>query len=615
MRRLLGVTAGVTLILVLLDVARTPDRSLPSIGAWTFLARVAARGAVLYGGALLLFLLLAIAIRAIARSLGLASADPGPGAAFHAGAGWSALVLASGLSILGLRAAGLRWPSAPWLFDLEIVSVVTWLGGWGVARLVRDAGGDSKGHLGVALLAIGAMIPPIALGLPVYLRAGVPEIGAIAEAKPGSPDILLIVVDSLRADALSCYGASGPPTPALDRLASEGALFSNASAAAPGATASTTSILTSRLPSENGVAGTLGVLRPGIPTLAGALRARGYETAGIVSSPLLSRTNGLDRGFARWDEDPDPRFAAAHPKVISAEILRSFGWKPRDEAPDARTIVDRALRFLEAPRNAPRFLYLGLMGPNGFKRATLSGILRGEIAMSAEDLRDARGRYGAEVATLDNEVGRLLKGLEGEASTGGFLVVFTADHGEEFMDHGSLGHGHALYEEMLHVPLLIVRKGSVPAGARIETPISQLNVAPTILDLAHLPPESSFSGLSLQPLLNREAHPVRQEPVTSELNVLGYHTTHRWMRSARRGDWKVILTAGDVLGLDGWAREAYNLATDPLERTNLAKIPAEAKELQAWIEERLRRDPPESIPLGVTNPERERRLKALGITE
>jgi arylsulfatase A-like enzyme len=452
--------------------------------------------------------------------------------------------------------------------------------------------------------------------LPLYLKASVSSIGAIVEAKPGSPDILLIVVDSLRADALSCYGGSGAETPALDRIASQGALFKDVTAAAPGTTASTASILTSRLPSEHGVTGTLGILREGIPTLAEALRARGYETAGIVSSPLVSRTNGLDRGFATWDEDPDPRFAAIHPEVISAEILRSFGWKLRDEAPGARVMIDRALRFLAAPRSAPRFLYLGLIDPRGFKPGTLGGILRGEIAMSADDLREARKLYGEKVAVLDGEVGRLLKSLEGGAASGDLLVVVTSDHGEEFMDHGSLGHGHALYEETLRVPLLISRPGSVPQGSVIHEAVSLLDVAPTILDLAQLPREESFSGLSLHPLLSRGTdQEPRKDPIAAELDVIGYHTSHRWMRAARRGDRKVILTAKDVLGLGGWDREAYDLATDPLERTRLAVLPAEAKELLTWLEERIRNEPPESDPIGRADSERERRLRALGYAE
>jgi arylsulfatase len=451
------------------------------------------------------------------------------------------------------------------------------------------------------------------------------------------------VIDSLRADALSSYGETRWSTPRIDAVAASGVRFADVTSASPSSTPSTVSILSSRLPEDHGVCGTHGRIREGIPTLATAFRSHGYQTVAIAAGPLLSRLNGIDEGFDRWDEDTDPSFVSSHPRVLTASFMGMFGRKRREESPPADEMVERASQHLAGGSPAPRFVFLQLMDPHDpyappgtgaqpsapgtpskirFRPGTLASILRGEIAVSDDDVETARILYGREVESVDAAVGRLLDELRARIESGSLIVALTSNHGEEFMEHGSLGHGHSLHEEVIRVPLIVSRAGAAIRGTEIAEPVSLLDLAPTLLDLAGVPAEPAFAGRSLRPLVEgRAGDETRRSPIVSQMDAVGWHTTTRWARSAREGRYKVVFSATNVLGTGEWSRRIYDLGSDPAESAPAnesgaaADLPAGARALAAWLDGHVRDRSPLAVPRDQGDPQRIRRLRSLGYVD
>jgi arylsulfatase A-like enzyme len=298
----------------------------------------------------------------------------------------------------------------------------------------------------------------------------------------------------------------------------------------------------------------------------------------------------------------------------------------------ASDMVDRALHALSEETGRPRFLYLHFMDPHDpytpppdlaraadpgytgkltFTGGTLYSILRGEQPVSDADLRHARALYDAEVAGMDREIARLLERLKPRLLEGRAIVAFTADHGEEFMDHGALGHEHTLYQELIHVPLILSFHGILEAGRVVEVPVRLMDLAPTLLDLAGLPVEPSFHGRSLLPAL-RGAAPQASEPIFSEEDFTGYRTTSPRMRSARMGGVKIILYQRGIFDLGPWRSEAFDLSADGGERSPLREGDAASREAEAALRVWMSRQPGARTRGTEIDPETERRLRALG---
>ncbi|MBI3448585.1 MAG: sulfatase-like hydrolase/transferase [Acidobacteria bacterium] len=440
--------AWTTVVLALLDVARMPIETIPSVGPLAYLATEALKSLALYG-------LTLAALHLIGRSWPEL---------------WGTLVLAAiGIAFVK-RATGI----APWILDAEIVAILAVLGGWALTKPIARP------------IAIAVLVVAIILCVPVVRAATTLAEPLDATRTPGAPDVVLIVVDSLREDAR---------IPSLDALGAIGVRFTAATSASPSSAPSTASILTSRLPGDHGVIGASDVLREGVTTLAEAFRARGYATRAVVRGPVISRSQRLDRGFETWTEEPEPK--------------------------------------IEARASRPSFTYLALGDlDQSFPRGMLEGILRGEITLTPERLTTARARYAENAAHADREIGRLVEELGARIAGGELLFAVTSTHGEEFMEHGSLGHGQTLYHELIDVPLVIAGKGIVP-GSVIADPVSLLDVAPTLLDLATHSKEESFRGRSLAAWLTdpRASHGVMT--VESEVDAPpGPRASRRGSRSA-----------------------------------------------------------------------------------
>ena len=384
------------------------------------------------------------------------------------------------------------------------------------------------------------------------------------------PNLLLVSLDTTRADALSCYGGPEGATPALDRLAAEGVRFDLALSTAALTPVAHASLLTGLEPQHHGarvlIAESGVALAPDIPTLAELLSARGWSTAAFQSGFPVSSFYGLERGFDVFDECP------AELAIVPGQP--GIGWQTgRGQRRSDRT-VDLALEWL-ADEQEPFFLWVHTWDPHDAQ-------LVPPRARWTEDLpRDAAGRprksdalYHAEISFVDSQLGRLFDALRESGRWEDTLVVVVGDHGEGLADgqrrHGWRGH-RTLYQEQLRVPFIV--KGTAqgrPDGARgvvVDSMVSLTDVLPTLLDELGLPTPGPLDGRSLLPLMAGGAAPERTvvaEAVNRfDLNaavILEKRPQDGLVHAISDGRWKLLWrpAAPD-------ASELFDLANDPLE--------------------------------------------------
>lgn len=402
---------------------------------------------------------------------------------------------------------------------------------------------------------------------------------------PRPRGIVLVVLDTLRADALSTYGNSRPTSPAIDRLASEGVVFESAISHAAWTLPGFVGLMSGSQPSGRVYRGRLE------RSLATDLKKAGYRTAAFTEGAWVSRRFGFQRGFDVFWEKKGEVFLGAAPGVAgSGGIDATF---------------DRAERWLRGNAGAPFFLLVHSYEVHlpytrrTFARDLPSGRIDGtyEVAQALEvtegrtpvgptEVEYVRALYEGGVAEADRHVGRLLRTLSELGIADRTLVVVTSDHGEELGERGPqrLGmHGRSVYDEVIRVPLVIRYPRMADAVERVEAQVRLIDVAPTVLQLAGVRPEEQMEGRSLVPLMRGADDPERvayveltrdRSPVLSHLAV-------------RRSDYKLIV---DTAGPHGSAVELYDLRSDPGERHDLADLrPRIRNELYALAVERRTR--------------------------
>jgi choline-sulfatase len=387
-------------------------------------------------------------------------------------------------------------------------------------------------------------LPLLVLAI-VALMAGA---GAWRWLRPGDrPSVILITIDTLRADHLGSYGDREARTPTLDALAGRGVRFANAVSHAPLTLPSHASILTGLVPAHHGVRNNPDfALGESIPTLAERFHAAGYDTAAFVSGFPLNRRSGLARGFETYD-DRFPRGDAAAPYT--------------ERRADATVAAVRA--WLEKRRQAGStrsyLLWVHLFDPH-----------RPYDAPSPYRERFSDRPYDGEIAFVDAQIGELLT-LVGDPAAARTIVAVTADHGEGLEEHGEPTHGLFIYDATIRVPLIVAGSG-VPPGRVIEPVVRLVDVAPTVLDLARLRPIDGVDGRSLTPFFTagREqpaAVPAFIESLFGRL-CCGWAPLYGW----RDGPWMYI---------DAPKPELYNVNDDPAQRSNVAAAhPAEVTRFQ-----------------------------------
>jgi len=369
------------------------------------------------------------------------------------------------------------------------------------------------------------------------------------------PPVILISIDTLRADHLSAYGYTRIRTPSIDSFAERGTLYGNVSAQIPLTMPSHTSLFTSTYPFENQIEENAERLPAGAMTLASVLKSQGYKTAAFISSVFLEREMGLDQGFEFYDSPF--HFEAFSP--MSGSMF--FGGTERNpygvrDRRDGALVMGAATRWLNAHTGQPVFVFLHLF-----------------------DLHKPylRADYDGELAYVDRLLGGLKQALEQQGWWDSSLVAVFSDHGEGLGDHGESSHGYFVYQSTLHVPLLVHWPAGMTARpARDMQPAGLIDVAPTILDALHIAAPPSFAGKSL---LKEPARFVFAESVHA-------HDAFGWapLRSLRVGAMKYI---------DAPKPELYNLQNDPQEKLNLmVREPAKAAELQGTLRKLLMRYAP-----------------------
>lgn len=420
--------------------------------------------------------------------------------------------------------------------------------------------------------------------------------------------VILIVVDTLRADRLSLYGYSRDTSPRLLRRERQGRVFEHAFSTSSWTLPSVGSLLTGELPSRHGAGvraapdgegvraapdeeGRWLGLDSQLPTIAEILRRRGFETGAIVTNSFLHPRFGVARGFETYDHGP-----STHSDRRNAEFA-----------------VDRAIGWLQARDDRPFFLLLHLMDPHfpysapapyggrfastedltvdvPFQPADILDLQRRIDDLGAPDRAYLSDAYDEEILFVDAQLDRLLASLEDDPDLSGRAVVLlTSDHGEEFFEHSGFEHGHTMYNELLHVPLVVWGPGVV--SGRETVPASLVDLAPTVLEIAGVRPPSDLEGISLWPLLVRAdaSAPDRvrrrllarrrllNRQLVAEINLREPENKAliRWPHKAI-----VDLEAGTLL--------LYDIARDPGERDDIAaRNPDLADELASALRLRV----------------------------
>ncbi len=287
------------------------------------------------------------------------------------------------------------------------------------------------------------------------------------------PNVVILTIDTLRADHLSSYGYARPTTPNIDRLLASGVRFSDARTVEPLTNPALASMFTSLYPHEHGATRNGLRMRPGLPSVARALGRRGYESAAFVSNwPLKNRISGLGEHFGRYEE-----------VFTRKRWLGLF----KDEA-NAEDLTDAALAWLARPRQASRpfLLWVHYVEPHAPYR--LHEEMVRPLGIARHGVPSRVDRYDTEIAFADAQLGRLLAAFERDPELkANTLFVFAGDHGESLGEHGYWGHGRNLYEPTLKIPLGMAWAGRIHPGTTIDAPAQILDVAPTILGLAGLP--------------------------------------------------------------------------------------------------------------------------------
>jgi hypothetical protein len=343
----------------------------------------------------------------------------------------------------------------------------------------------------VLLLTLTVLSPPLL----VSCTGG----GDPRTALEPSRGFILISLDTVSAEHLSLYGYERPTTPFLDSLAERSVVFDNAYVQLPGTLPSHMSMFTGLYPDQHDVFPPDAVLAPGIPTLPELLSRAGFRTLGHTDGGFVHGRFGFSRGFDVFDDRRIILWGGGdHSFARGLASLRALG-------PEERFFLFVHTYAAHDPYNPPprcRGLFWHGPPPDGAQLPT-SAVLRahnsGLAPLSPEVVEYYASQYDAEIRCLDDEIGRFFSGLEELRLADNVTVMITADHGEEFLQHGKMGH-EQIYHENLHVPLLVVAPG-LTGGRRVPQVVQSIDLAPTFCDLAGIPPPAGIPGRSLVPLL------------------------------------------------------------------------------------------------------------------
>lgn len=447
--------------------------------------------------------------------------------------------------------------------------------GWSVGRRLRQPRGVwvlVGGHVAVfgAALAIAALTA--ASTLP---RSRPPTAGA---DRADRANLVLIIADTLRSDALGAYGAAtadpAPSTPAIDQFAAQSVLYTQAFSNSTWTRPSVATILTSLYPSQHRAIGKVDILAEEVLTLPELLRQRGYWTAGVVSNINLAPVFNFQQGFQEYTYLPPSFYFGASDSASRLAIykglrlLRERLWRDRLHVhhyyQDAEVVNQHAFAWLDERPSQPFFLMIHYMDPHDpYFEMPYNGHGIARVSNPSPDPTlgsQMRQLYAQDVTYLDEQLGKLFAKLRAVDLYDNTVVALVADHGEEFHEHGGWWHGATLYREQMQVPMLIKRAGRAAEGRVDPRLVTTIDLAPTLLAALGEEIPDVFVGRDLFAAEVEDEEPVALAEEDFEGNVL---------RALRVGDWKLITANhGNPRGLA--TIELYDLSRDPGESTNLA---------------------------------------------
>jgi arylsulfatase A-like enzyme len=429
---------------------------------------------------------------------------------------------------------------------------------------------------------------------------------------PGAPNLLVLVVDTLAARRMSLLGYARPTTPSLQAFAAQGTSFEHALSPSSWTLPATATLLTGLPPNAHGVLGDeRSYLMDGLLTWPERLQRAGLSGAAFVANPLVAQANNFPQGFDVWEQAD----AGGHGETADQLDARFLAWldgQPRG----ARWFAYVHYMDPHAPYAAPGDARLkfgqGFAEQRDFRTLLPNQLQRGEVPpLALDEQAHVVDLYDAEVAWFDECLGRLLAQLQQRGQLANTVVALTADHGEELFEHGQLGHGYTLYEELLHVPLVLVGPG-VPA-ARVGTPVGTQGFAATLLDLMRVPAPDLPRGLL--PLSN--AAPA---PVFSTVRTQLFGPRHV-LNGAQDGQGRKVLLVHDEHGAVVEVQR-FDLRKDPREQAPLdpsvlsadeqAAYDALAEAVAAWALRTSEQRLPEEQPV---DPDIDRRAEQIGYLE
>ena len=446
-----------------------------------------------------------------------------------------------------------------------------------------------------------------ALGFVSYDHAVLQEgraIAALPTVDPRTPNVLLVVLDTMRGDRLSDSSSPRQTTPNLAALAERGVRFREARSAAPWTFPSHASLFTGRWPHELNL-GTERPLDGTYPTLAEFLAAKGYSTAGFVANTYYCNAwFGLARGFVRYEDYFDKNVAVSISEAMRTSAIgrRLMTMTERGEEniragdltlqKNAEQVGEHFLDWVSKQQGHPFFAFLNYIDPhdpyvpptsfprrfarkpaNSNELARLrSWHLARKQNISPVEVEFAIDSYDDCVAYVDEQLGKLFNELERKGILKNTLVIITGDHGEGFGEHGQYLHGKTLYREETHVPLIIVGPAGVPRNRQFDEPVSLRDVAPTIVERLGLGANSPFPGRSLARFWDGSNSENRreEEPILSEVEVVGKVSKNPNRAPAYRGPMASMILEGHVYIRDAMGREElFDIKNDPSEKENL----------------------------------------------
>lgn len=495
------------------------------------------------------------------------------------------------LTLLILAALLIVWiiiySPMPLLLELILVLLIAALPvfWWKWLSRIRFAAGQFvPGLLLVVFLAVGAAT------VPAHNEIKIPDSLSKTLAK-NKPPVILITIDALRSDCLSCYNPKASPTKAIDSIAADGVTFMHAITAAPWTLPSFSSIMTGLPVNIHNAYKTDTPLPDTLTTIAERMRQAGYLTTAIIDNPYLGTDYNVLQGFYRFQHFPAWKSIGFS---LGSKILKKTFPETFLNIPTSAQLADRAIAFLRNNHTSPLFFWLHFFDPHrpyspprkyvdtsrvvpsiGYSFDRIGPIQEGSFVPNEKERVAIRNLYEAEISYVDDQVARIINTLKSLHLYDKSLLIITSDHGEEFWDHGGFEHGHSLFNELIQVPLIIKLPEERQSGLRLYPYISQTRLFNTIMDFSGLPQDSTLHAHSLLPMMRPGADRTWDDHIYSTGLLYGQQ-----QQSMIYDGKKLIQTLMED------STSLFDLRSDSLEMNNIAgRAPNDVQHIIDFIDE------------------------------